>query len=234
MLEEIQALLVLQDRDRSIRALETELLAIPGERVANEKLISTSAARLDASKARLREIEVEKKRLELEASAKREQIVRYRQQQMQTRKNEEFAALSHEIEAAERAIREIEDRGLELMEDAESLAQATTAAEAAHATEKSRLEAQIADLEARGMAVDAEISRLRDEAESLAKPIDPDLLDVYRRLFKSKPGGAVVALEGDVCTGCHVKVPTQVAIDVRSVKAIVHCPNCGRILHLPA
>ncbi len=234
MIPEIENLLILQDCDQRIRSYRTELAAVPAERKTREKLIADSAIRLEASKLRLREIEVDRKRLELEATAKREQIVRYKQQQMQTRKNEEYAAFNHEIASAEKVIAGIEDRELELMAGTEALAPATVAAEQTHASEKLRYESQIADLEAKKTTLDTQLAALETTRDPLTTPIDPDLLDRYERLFKSKNAVVVVPLENDVCTGCHMKVPMQVGLDVRGEKAIVHCPNCGRMLHLPA
>ena len=40
----------------------------------------------------------------MEVRVKQDVIARYKQQQLQTRRNEEYAALAHEIEAAEKAI----------------------------------------------------------------------------------------------------------------------------------
>jgi predicted nucleic acid-binding Zn-ribbon protein len=41
----------------------------------------------------------------------------------------------------------------------------------------------------------------------------------------------VVALEHEVCTGCHMKVTTQTAHRVKNGKEIVSCEQCGRILY---
>jgi len=234
MLPEIENLLILQDRDQRIRSLRAELSAIPGECKVKEKLMQDSAARLDASKSRLREIEVERKRLQLEASSKREQILKYKTQQMQTKKNEEYAAFNHEIASAEALVRQIEDKELDLMAETESLAPATAASEKVHADETAKYTSQIADLDAKKLTVEALVAELEATRAPLAFPINVDLLDRYERLFKSKNGVVVVPLEHDVCTGCHMKVPTQISLEVRGEKAIVHCPNCGRILHLPA
>ncbi|MFZ4599173.1 MAG: zinc ribbon domain-containing protein, partial [Terrimicrobiaceae bacterium] len=119
MLEVIEKLLALQDRDQRLRSFRSELDAIPGEIKSKERLISDAAARLDAAKTRAKEIEVAKKNLQVDAGSKRDQIARYKTQQMQTRKNEEFTALAHEIAAAEKVVSEIEDREIELMEEAE-------------------------------------------------------------------------------------------------------------------
>lgn len=234
MLTEVEKLLTLQARDQRIRSFQLELHAIPEERRLKEKQIADAAARLEASKSEMRAVEVERHRLEVDAQAKRDQITRYRQQQMQTRKNEEFAALGHEIAAAEKAITAIEDRELELMEKAESLRPAIAESERAHTEERARLEAQMVELGKKAANLEAALADLIATRPPLTEGIDEDLLEQYTRLFKSKNGLALVELDHEVCSGCHVKVTTQTSLEVRAEKVITHCPNCGRILHLPA
>jgi len=234
MLPELAQLLTLQERDQRIRAFQTELTAIPEEKRLKEKQIADSAARLDKAKTRMKEIEVERKKLEGDANVKREAIAKYKGQQLQTRKNEEFAALSHEIAAAEKMIVAIEDRELELMEEVESLKPAVAEAERQHTEEKSKLESQISELGKKAENIKARVDELVAGRPALAEGLDEDLLDQYQRLFKSKGGAAIVEIEHEVCTGCHMKVTTQVSLAVRGDKTIVHCPNCGRILHEPA
>jgi predicted nucleic acid-binding Zn-ribbon protein len=217
-----------------MRTLRHELEALPGEKASKERLIAAAAERLEQARHRAKEIEVAKKALEVEASAKRDQIARYKNQQLQTRKNEEFAALAHEIATAEKAVSDIEDRELLLMEEAESLRPQISAAEHAYNEDKSKLESQIAVLAEKSANLTARIADLETARATAAAGIDEDLLERYSRLFSTKNGLAVVALEHDVCTGCHMKVTTQTAVELRAEKSIVSCPQCGRILHQPA
>ncbi len=234
MLDVIERLLALQDRDQRLRAFQNELSQLPAERAARKKQIADSATRLEQSKTRAREIEVEKKTLELEAQSKRDAIAKYRQQQLQTRKNEEYTALSHEIEAAETAIRKVEDRELELMEEAESLRPQITSAEKTHAEEKARIGQILAGMTDKESNIAARVTELRADRARLGGDIDEDVLEHYERLFQTKHGAAVVPLEHDVCMGCHMKVTTQTSVQVKAQKDIVHCPQCGRVLFLPA
>ncbi len=234
MLPEVEKLLTLQERDQRIRAFQIELHAIPDERKLKEKQIADSAARLDKAKTRMKEIEVERNTLQGDAQVKRDAIAKYKTQQFQTRKNEEFAALGHEIAAAEKAIVGIEDRELELMEEVERLKPVVAEAERAYTEEKGKLDAQIAELVKKAENIQSRVAELNDTRPTLTEGIDEDALDQYSRLFKSKHGSALVELEHEVCMGCHMKVTTQVALAVKADKAVVHCPNCGRILHLPA
>lgn len=234
MTETIADLLALQDKDQRLRTLRTELEALPAEKAAKERLIAEAAARLEAARTRSREIEVQKKSLEVEAAAKREQIARYRTQQMQTRKNEEFTALAHEIAGAEKVVTEIEDRELVLMEEAEALRPQIAAAEQTYQSEKLKYDGQIAVLGDKAENLKSRIAELEAARVTAASSVEEDLLDRYDRLFRTKGGTAVVALEHDVCTGCHMKVMTQTTVELRGEKSIVSCPQCGRILYLPA
>jgi predicted nucleic acid-binding Zn-ribbon protein len=234
MLDAIERLLALQDRDQKLRTLRLELQAVPTEISSKQKLIADSAARLELARTRAKAIEVEKKSLQVEAASKRDQIARYKTQQLQTRKNEEYTALTHEISNVENLIAQIEDKELALMEEADSLAPQIAAADKTHADEKARLEGQIALLREKEGNLKIRIEEVQKSRASSLEGIDEELLESYERLFKTKNARAVVSVEHDVCTGCHMKITAQTSLALRSDKSIVSCPQCGRLLHLPA
>ena len=233
MLDVIEKLLTLQDRDQRLRSFQSELNHLPEERKAREKQIADSAARLDQGKLRAKGIEVEKRNFEVEAQAKRDLIARYRQQQLQTRKNEEYAALAHEIEAAEKIIASVEDRELDLMEELEKLTPQLATAEKLHADERSKLQNILDSLESKKNNLEARISELKSDRQRHAEGIDDEVLSLYEHLFKTKHGAALATLEHEVCMGCHMKVTAQTIVQVRAARQIIHCPQCGRILYMP-
>ena len=110
MLEAIEKLLILQDRDRKISRLRSELANIGPERQALAAKTASSQAALDAAKQRIKQIESDRKKLELDAESKKQAIERYSLQQFQTKKNDEYRALAHEIEMAKEAIVKLEDQ----------------------------------------------------------------------------------------------------------------------------
>ena len=120
MLETIEKLLILQDRDRKIPRVQQELAHIAPERETLRTRAATTQTQLDAAKNRVKQIESDRKRLELEVEAKKTQIEKYANQQLQTRKNEEYRALAHEIDTCKDDITKIEDQEIELMEQAEA------------------------------------------------------------------------------------------------------------------
>ncbi|HWI57587.1 MAG TPA: hypothetical protein VNZ22_10190, partial [Bacillota bacterium] len=143
MLEAIEKLLILQDRDRKIRQVRGELAHIEPERQALKTKGNQAQTALETAKNKLRQNESDRKTLELEIEAKKELIIRYANQQLQTRKNEEYRALTHQIDTCKGEIFQIENREIELMEQAEAaqkeLARASQAAEEARKLVESQL-----------------------------------------------------------------------------------------------
>ena len=234
MLPAVTQLLVLQDRDKKLRQLKLELKRAPLERKDMEsRTVGTSSA-LDAAKLKAKEIEVKRKDLENEVGTRRTRIQKYNQQKLETKKNEEYQAISHAIQTIENEITVIEDQELELMEAAEKQKPVIAAAEKEAAATKAQVTQQFADLDAKVKSLEAQMIAVQAEREKLAAEVaelDEDLLDTYQRLFETKDAQAVVALLNEICQGCHVKSQTHVIHAVKAGKVVTHCLYCGRILY---
>ena len=232
MHSELEQLLVLQDRQQKIRQIQTEIKTLPLERAHLESQLAATAAGVESLKQKARKVEVERKNLELDVGTRSESIARLKTQQYQTRKNDEFQAIGHEIQRYENEIRKLEDQELELMIEADKLKSEIEAADKNARSTKDSISRQLADLESKSKALESQQQELETERKALAAQIDDDLLDQFERLFNSKGDAAVVAVEHGVCTGCHMKVTTATASRVKAGKEIVSCENCGRILYL--
>jgi uncharacterized protein len=228
---DLEQLLVLQDRQQKIKQIQTEVETLPLQRKNLEEQLAASVAGVEALKQKARQVEMDRKKLELDVGTRTESISRLKTQQYQTRKNDEFQAIGHEIERYENEVRKIEDEELELMVEADKLKADFGVEEKKAATVKESIARQTADLEAKSKTLQSRLEELTKERAEIAGKIDEDLLGRFERLFKSKGDAVVVALEREVCTGCHMKVTTQTAHRVKAGKEIVSCENCGRILY---
>jgi len=231
MLDSIERLLILQDRDRKITRVRTELNNIGPERQAMQAKAAGSLVTLETAKHQVKQIESDRKKLELDAEAKKQQIEKYSLQQFQTKKNEEYRALAHEIDMAKAAIVKLEDEQLELMEQAETaLRHAAVAARAAEEARKNS-ETLLAELATREENLKKELAELESNREELAAMVDEAVLPRYERLRKSKGETAVVGVDHGVCGGCHMKLQRQEIVSCQGDQEIVNCSNCGRILY---
>ena len=227
----MEQLLVLQDRAQQIRQVEAELKSAPLERKSLDAQVAAVSANLETIKNRARHVEMEKKKLELDVGTRNESIARLRTQQYETRKNDEFSAMGREIERYQQEINTLEDRELELMEQADQLKVQIAAEEKQTVASKQTIARQLENLESKQVALNQRLEELKKEREELAGKVDEELLDRFNRLFTSKGDAAVVALEHDVCTGCHMKVTTATSVRVKAGKEIVSCEQCGRLLY---
>lgn len=230
MLTVIEKLLVLQDRDRQIAQVRAELEMIRPQRDTLQHRARASRSSLDAAHQRSLHLEADRKRLELEVESRKEQIARYSMQQFQTKRNEEYRALSHEIDNCKSQIVGLEDQQLELMEQSENLQRliATARQEVEEQTrEGDRL---LAELASREKVLLGQCAELEQGRETLSKDVDPSLLARYERLRHNKGGRVVVGVDHGACGGCHVGLPAQVVLQCRGAQELTQCPNCGRIL----
>jgi len=228
---ELEQLLVLQDRQQKIKQIQTEVETLPLQKKSLEAQLAASVAGVEVLKQKARKVEMDRKKLELDVGVRTESISRLKTQQYQTRKNDEFQAIGHEIERYENEIRKIEDEELELMIEADKLKTDLGVEEKKAATVKESIARQTAALDAKSKTLGSRLEELTKERAEIAGKIDEDLLGRFERLFKSKGDAVVVPLEHEVCTGCHMKVTTQTAHRAKAGKEIVSCDNCGRILY---
>ena len=231
MQPELEQLLILQNRDQKIRQIRAEVKTVPDQRAQLEAHLAASASGLEAAKHKARQLEVERKKLELDVGTRTESINRLKTQQYETRKNEEFRAMGNEIERYEKEISAIEDQELELMERTDKLKAEVAVEDKKVAVERESVARQLSDLEAKTTALEGQLESLIKERTEIASRIDEDVLDRFERLFSSKGNAAIVALEHEVCTGCHMKITAQTVHRVKSGREIVSCEQCGRILY---
>jgi hypothetical protein len=231
MLDSIEKLLVLQDRDRKIHRVQEELGQIAPERETLRNRASSTQTQLDAAKNRVKQIESERKRLELEVESKKTQIEKYANQQLQTRKNEEYKALAHEIETCKADIMKIEDQEIVLMEQTEAAQKEVVRANGEANEAKKLADSLIVELGQREENFKKELAQLQQGRAEQAATVDESVRNRYERLMKSKGDNVVVGIEHGVCGGCHMKLQQQLIVSCQSQKDIVTCSSCGRILY---
>ena len=231
---ELEKLLVLQEREQRQMRLSKELGAWPNEMKALEQKRVEVRAGAERKRLEAQSAEVERKKLELEAEAHRSKVARYKIQQFETRKNEEFAALGTEIQREEKEVQEIEDRELDLMALGEK-ARKEAAEEAVRAKVKEgELNVKEEELKKKRGELEMRLADLIKEIETLASGVEEGLLSKYRRIMMNKKDVAVVPVEhGTNCGGCHMKLTQGSVIAAKSGKAGASCENCGRLLFWP-
>ena len=230
-LSPVERLLVLQDRDRRLRQLSREKEDIP----ARKKLIES---RLQEHRTALqREQDEHKKRIsaakqvDLDIETLKTRILKLREQQGQVKTNEQYRAIENEVAALQKQIKELEDREIALMEEAESVKGGVSVSEKALQQEETIVKSDWAAQDDRVKLIVAEIEELSRQRAELAAAVDPTWLARYERVFKHTGDFGLVPLESGSCGGCHMKLPPQLVQDAKRGTAMISCSYCGRILY---
>jgi hypothetical protein len=231
MLDVIEKLLILQDRDRKIRRLRGELAHIDPQRQTMKTRVAAASASLESAKTKVKELESQRKDLELEVEAKKQLVSKYANQQLQTRKNEEYRALANEIQTCKEAIFKIEDQEISLMEQGEAAQKEVTRATQAASEAHKMADDQVVQLGVREENLKKELAELETNREELASAVDGTARGRYERLVKNKGENVVVGVQHGVCGGCHMKLPPQLLVSCQAQQELVTCINCGRILY---
>lgn len=219
----------LQQVDLAIEAKQRDLNEVEAQLGESEEL-RAARARLESVQQRLAQIErtQREQELELQSLADKLKAEENRLYSGRVKNPKELAGLQKEVRYLTRRRDELEEQLLETMVAREELQ--TQVNQAMHRLQD--LEAEWKDQQA--SLVDAqrrlqeELLRLHEQREALRKRLGQDALDTYNYLRRTK-GIAVAPLEGGLCGGCRVALPT---VDLQRAQggALAHCSNCGRIL----
>ncbi len=230
MAHPLEALLALQEKDRKIAKLQREIRDIPARKADIDKQLEGAKTRLTAARESLKKLSADLKQLEVEVGSLRDKITKYKQQQMESKNNEQYRAFLQEIAAAEKTISGLEDREIVLMEQSEAAKAVIAEREAELKTEEDGVSEEKEMLEERLKDVQGDLNGMMADRGRITSSVNPSLLSKYERLFKNKGDFAVVQVEKDHCSGCHMRLPPQVTNDALNPDKLVICNFCGRML----
>lgn len=232
MLDEVRSLLIVQDRDRRLLSLAKDLDKLPQDEARAKTKLAGDEAAVKKAHDELREAELRVKKIELEANTRRTTIVRLKNQQFETRKNDEFQALGHEIVRYEKEVDGLETQELEEMEEVDKLRGKLSEAEKSKANTQKLVDEDLASISERKARLTATRDEVKAERAPLAAAVDGSLLGIYERLMKTKDGLAIAPmLEGGRCGGCQMKLIASTIVKTQAGAERTQCENCGRILY---
>lgn len=228
----LQTLLILQDRDIRCDSIRRQLDDIPGEINKEEVAIGQLEQNLVEKEQELKGLEIRRLDLEGEVAQAEDHIVKYKTQQMQVKKNEEFTALENEIKNLQSSISEIEDQELLVLEEIELKQSELDKLKETTAEERHTLEAHIKLLKESYASFESELKAAEEAVSACEKEVDEAILQQYKYVKgQVKRPPLVVELQDGKCQGCHLKVSGDVESTARRGKELVRCDSCGRILY---
>jgi len=228
---DIQHLIRLQHLDSEIESARRRIAEIPAVQEALAARLEQATAAVAAAKERLAASQTERKAIENEVAAIQTRLSKYKGQLLELKTNKEYTTMLHEIATAESAIRSLEDRVLERMEEAEIITGEVKAAEAELKTQQAGIATERKALEAEATALQGTAEEKSAARVEAAKALSPTALKLFEHVSKQRKGLAVAEARDGSCTLCHVRMRPQVYNDVRRGESLIQCESCNRILY---
>jgi predicted nucleic acid-binding Zn-ribbon protein len=226
---DLQNLKELQEADREISRLSQEIAALPRRVAVIEAKLADSKARKERALAAIKAGEVSKRKFESQIQDLQQKVSKYRDQMLGVKTNQEYKALTTEVEFAQQHIREAEDKILEGMLATESQEKDLKTAEAELKAEAVEIEKEKAEARSRTEVDEKEMAVWNSKRNTLRAAITPDVLRHYDRVLKLR-GSAMAEAVDHMCSACSVKLRPQLYNEVRTNEQFIICDSCHRIL----
>jgi hypothetical protein len=204
---------------------------LPAAQTALDERVAALTSAVTSIKERTSASQAARREIEKDLAAVQGRLSKYKDQLMEVKTNKEYHAMQTEIGAAEARVRHEEDRLLERMEEAETLAAELKAAEAALKSGQAEIAKERQQLEAERGAAEQDLARIVAERTRLTAGITPASLTLFENVSRHRKGLAMSEARDGLCSQCHVRLRPQVFNDVRRNESVIQCESCSRILY---
>lgn len=231
MSPELQLLIQLQDLDLNLDRVRLRIAEIPAAQEALEARLAERTGGLSEVKERIAASVARRREIEKELAAVQGRLSKFKGQLMEVKTNKEYQAMQKEMAAAETDVRGHEDRLLDRMEEAETLAADLKAAEAALKTEQGDVAREQKALGAERASLDTELQTTTAARQAIVAQLSRDAVALFERIAHGRRGLAVAEARDGLCTACHVRLRPQIFNDIRRNDGLHQCDSCTRILY---
>jgi uncharacterized protein len=214
--------------------LETLLKQTPVELASIARRVDEEKVAFEVRRKAVMELEVRRKEVDNRLKSAETQVRKYKTQQVEVRKNDEYQALTNQIAASEAEVSAIETEELQLLMQIDEARESLRAAEAESQRRLGVLENEAVHVRRREAQCQADLAAQAGAVESAAA----DVPLIWRRAYETvktrvKRPPFISAIEDHRCAVCRLRVSNEVAEGARRGGKPMTCDNCGRLVYWP-
>ena len=235
------ALVNLYKADMSLRDAQGRLDGASKSVRVQERKIADLVEKQKLAQSKLREAQSAAGQLELDIKSRTAKIERLRTQQQTAKTNKEYQTFLSEINTEKTDRDKVEEAAFKALQAAETIQKELAELHAQIDTERQKHEQNKLQLAGRLGELKGEVDKLKPERDEAAALVPAKALEMFERMVDRLDGEAMAALgkpdrrrEEYVCHACNMDLVADVYNKLRTRDEVVICPNCRRILYIPA
>ncbi|MCL6620729.1 MAG: hypothetical protein K6T55_01385 [Syntrophobacterales bacterium] len=221
----------LQELDKEISGVQQALTRLPQELTEVRQLLADLTAAVEAKEGELEELRRRRRELEAEVADLEAGILASRQRLMEIKSNIEYKAMLKEIAFKEDQRDQKETLVLEVLEQLEAGQQELAALKERRAEQEAVVQRVSGAVAEESTRLEAEVAALEAKRQALRQAVPAALLKRYEFIRSRRNGNAIAEVQEGVCLGCHMNILPQQFIDLQKGEELLQCPHCQRILY---
>lgn len=232
MINQIKLLINIQKIDIEIYKFKNEIDSLNKKLEATKEEIDSKEQSISKKNEKIKELETRKNKIEEEIKVEKTNLKKWEARLNESKNSREGIALMHEIEVLKKAIDEMEEEVLKILEEMDSFKKLIADEEKELNLLKERYKEEEEELNTKAKGINEKIEQLSEERKKELGGIKPEILAEYDRIKERRNGLAIVPIVNGTCSGCHMGIPPQLFTKVYAAISIENCPNCQRFIFI--
>ncbi|TET05857.1 MAG: hypothetical protein E3J83_06545 [Candidatus Atribacteria bacterium] len=231
--EQYDMLLELQKIDIDIDEEEKKKRDLPLMIEGISKKIRELKDSLKNKKENYKNLQVKLKRIELDLTEKSNKIKKHQEDLYGGKISDikELKQIQKVIANYKEEKDSIEEDVLDLMEEMEDLDKSIGHLNEDLKVKEKEFKKRKEEMDLASLVIEKNMNSFNIKREEILNKItDHRLLKEYEHLRKEKNGKAIMEVEGSICPGCYLDLPSDAIYQLKKNRKIIICPNCSRIL----
>ena len=232
MSPDLNRLIQLQHLETTIAEARATIAAHPQRLADADARLESAKKTVEGAKDLLKANQDARRALEKDVAVYQGRLTKFKDQLMEVKTNREYQAMQHEIATAQTDLGAVEERVLERMVEADTLAADVKQAEAALTMQQKAIETEKKTLAEDLALEEARLAKATESRAALVKDIEPRLMALFEQVARARKGVAITTATRDgLCSVCHVRLRPPVFQQVRHNDSIIQCESCQRVLY---
>jgi predicted nucleic acid-binding Zn-ribbon protein len=232
MSPDLERLIKLQHLETTIAEARAAIASHPQRLADADARLNGATQAVAVAKEQLKANQDARRALEKDVAVYQGRLTKFKDQLMEVKTNREYQAMQHEIATAQTDLGSVEERVLERMVEADTLAADVKKAEAALASQQKAIEAEKKILAEDLTLEESRLAKATEARAALVKDIEPRLMALFEQVARARKGVAISSATRDgLCSLCHVRLRPPVFQQVRHNDTIIQCESCQRVLY---